>query len=406
MSTGAVRPLRHLAPLDGLRGLAILAVVFHNTVDALIRGPDHLARVLALLAGPGWIGVQLFFALSGFLIAGELLDHRQARNYLRAFYARRALRILPLYYATLVLVVAVTALLSLHAVGSYLRADGWQLGLFVNNFARPPPVGFGHFWSLAVEVQFYALVPWLVGRMRAPRLAVTCLWIAVGVLAVRTMFAWSGTGAWTIYSGTIFRLDALALGVAGACFVRIEPVAALLPKYSGSAFLLAAAILLFGALTTHTYDYSRLAGETFGYTLAAVASGLVVLFAAAPPAAGQAQKPWIRPLSFLPLRLVGRYSYGIYLFHNLLNHFVGVPVVRHLFPTSVPGKAMAAYSAAMFIVSFILAALSFEFFERRFLRVKPRFQTRPAAAEAALQTAPPAPVSPGALAPTEPLAAD
>src|SRR5579864_3482507 len=152
MSTVTVRPLTRVAPLDGLRGIAILAVVLHNTVAAVVpAAPDHLARFLGRVAGPGWTGVELFFALSGCLIAGELLDHQGARNYLRAFYARRALRILPLYYSTLVLVAVMSALLAMPAVAHYLRDDGWQLGLFVNNYARPPPGGFAHFWSLAVE---------------------------------------------------------------------------------------------------------------------------------------------------------------------------------------------------------------------------------------------------------------
>jgi peptidoglycan/LPS O-acetylase OafA/YrhL len=388
MSTATERPLTRVAPLDGLRGIAILAVVLHNTVAAVVPpAPDHLARFLERVAGPGWIGVQLFFALSGCLIAGELLDHQGARNYLRAFYARRALRILPLYYSTLVLLLAITAFHAMPAVAHYLRDDGWQLWLLVNNYAGPPPVGFGHFWSLAVEAQFYAFVPLLVARARAPQLAVICICIALGALATRTAFALAGASGWTIYTDTVFRLDALALGAAGACLIRIEGTRAILRKHSAAAFLLAGGILLLGAHPTHSYDYSRLACQTCGYALAAIACALVVASAGASPGGREAREPWVRWLSSSPLRLVGRYSFGIYIFHNLLNHFVGVPLVRRLFQAPLSGEMMAAYSAVVFTVSFILAALSFEFLERRFLRLKPRYETSPARTAAGLRPA-------------------
>src|SRR5579864_5264905 len=384
MSTVTVRPLTRVAPLDGLRGIAILAVVLHNTVAAVVPAtPDHLARFLGRVAAPGWIGVQLFFALSGCLIAGELLDHQGARNYLRAFYARRALRILPLYYSTLALVAVMSALLAMPSVVPVSRDEGWQLGLFVNNYARPPPGGFAHFWSLAVEVQFYALAPWVVWRIRAPRLALACVCVAVGVLVVRTICAEAGAGVWTLYTGTIFRLDALALGAAGACCVRIESVANLLRRHSATGALLASVILLFGASTTHAYNYSSFACETFGYTLAALACALVVACAGAARMNGEPQRRWLRWLSVSPLRLIGRYSFGIYLFHGLLNHLAGVPLARHLFRTPLSGEMILGYCAAVFIASFILAALSFELFESRFLKLKPRFEAHPAATDPA-----------------------
>jgi peptidoglycan/LPS O-acetylase OafA/YrhL len=101
-----------LPALDGIRGLAIIWVVLHNTTDLLppaLHGPSH---VLAFLVHPGWFGVQLFFALSGFLITGGLLE-QCATNYFRAFYARRALRILPLYYTVLILLLIVAPALHL-----------------------------------------------------------------------------------------------------------------------------------------------------------------------------------------------------------------------------------------------------------------------------------------------------
>jgi peptidoglycan/LPS O-acetylase OafA/YrhL len=375
MSSGPLRPAGYVAALDGLRGIAILAVVFHNTVEAVAGSGDRLSHYLLALAGPGWIGVQLFFVLSGFLIAGELLDNRTARNYLQAFYARRALRILPLYYSTLVLVLVAAWLIGAAPVVHDLTGDAWRLWLFLNNYGREAPSGFEHFWSLAVEAQFYALAPWVVSRTRAPRLLAVCICTAVAVVLFRTLCALMGSAAWTLYSGTVFRLDALALGAAGACLVRIESTAAILPRHGTAAVAVASLMLLCGAYLTHSYDFSTLACESYGYPLLAIAGALVVGAVGAPPAAGeQRQLRWGQWLSVLPLRVIGRYSFGIYVFHGLLNKLVGVPLVRHLLPAPIAGGAVAAYAATVFVVSLVLAALSYEFFESAFLRLKPRFR--------------------------------
>jgi len=372
-SSDPLRAGAYVAALDGLRGLAILAVVFHNTVETVARSPDRLTHYLLTLAGPGWIGVQLFFVLSGFLIAGELLDNRTARNYLQAFYARRALRILPLYYSTLVLVLAAALLVGAAPVVHDLTGD-WRLWTFINNDTRAAPFGFEHFWSLAVEVQFYALAPWIVRRTRAPQLLVACICAVAAVMLFRTLCALLGSDAWTLYSGTVFRLDALALGAAGACLARIESTTAFLPRHCTASIAVASLLLMCGAYLTHSYDFSTLACQTYGYTLLAIACALVVGAVGAAPAGARRQLRWAQWLSVPPLRAIGRYSFGIYVFHGLLNKLIGVPVLRHLLPAPIPGGAVIAYAATVFVVSLMLAALSYEFFESAFLRLKPRFR--------------------------------
>ena len=100
-------PSGRLPELDGIRGIAIIWVVLYNTTDLLPPTLHGAWQMLAFLVHPGWIGVQLFFALSGFLITQSLLDTQRATNYFRAFYARRALRTLPLYYTVLSLLLIV-----------------------------------------------------------------------------------------------------------------------------------------------------------------------------------------------------------------------------------------------------------------------------------------------------------
>ena len=163
--------------LDGVRGVAIIWVVLHNAMDRpwIVSGP--LFHGVALFAHLGWIGVQLFFALSGLLITASLLDSQGSPHYFRNFYVKRALRILPLYYGVLLVVLVV-----LPRLGALAQIDQtvrqWPLWLFVNNWTPSVPLGFAHFWSLAVEEQFYLIWPFLVWRLAPRHLVIACVWVA------------------------------------------------------------------------------------------------------------------------------------------------------------------------------------------------------------------------------------
>src|SRR5271168_1894347 len=148
--------------LDAVRGIAILLVMLVNTSE---KYPElHLQHFIA----NGWMGVDLFFVLSGFLITGILLDTRSSEHYFKTFYARRVLRILPLYYSVLVFMFVVVPLLrpaDAHSI--FERASPWwAFPLFLQNFlvARSTnatgPLGVA--WSLAIEEQFYLLWPLVV----------------------------------------------------------------------------------------------------------------------------------------------------------------------------------------------------------------------------------------------------
>jgi peptidoglycan/LPS O-acetylase OafA/YrhL len=179
----------HYKPLDGLRGVAILLVfVFHVNGIA-----DHLRAswfgvVLLLGASWGWMGVDLFFVLSGFLITGILIRSLNGPRYFRNFYIRRALRIFPLFYGVLLLLVVLTPFLHLE----------WRLGhisylFYCQNIAMefspdlrvlPPAIHLEHFWSLAVEEQYYMIWPMIVWLVRKEsRIMKLCFaMIACGIL--------------------------------------------------------------------------------------------------------------------------------------------------------------------------------------------------------------------------------
>ena len=171
---------RQIPALDGLRGIAIAAVmVFHFTLygpysNALMRGLPAIGPALHL-AMAGWGGVDLFFVLSGYLITAILLRTKAAPGYFRRFYARRVLRIFPLYY----LFLAVGIALSSRLPPAWSAEGSWQLWLwtYLTNFKigsagwSSVPRAYEHFWSLAVEEQFYLLWPLLVFKLDERRLA-------------------------------------------------------------------------------------------------------------------------------------------------------------------------------------------------------------------------------------------
>ena len=199
--------------LDGIRGLAILMVLAHNTLRVAPEG-GVLSEVVASVSGIGWTGVTLFFVLSGFLITRGLMEEQGSPTYFRAFYLRRALRIFPLYYLFLVFFLLVLPALDAapQNIVDDLPRQIWYW-LYLSNwtqFADLGGTGLPHLWSLAVEEQFYLLWPLLVWR-RSPR---QVLWLCMGVIAVafvaRVGLVLGGVEPMQIYTFTITRVDSLA----------------------------------------------------------------------------------------------------------------------------------------------------------------------------------------------------
>src|SRR5215469_7550470 len=177
----------HVPALDGIRGLAVLFVIaFHSRAPFL--NTSEIPFSLFQFLGLGWSGVDLFFVLSGFLITGILLDTRRAPGYFRVFYARRALRIFPLYFAYLLLILVV--LQGIFVV--FVRTNPWQhvnpllyLTYSMNWVSGLDDQWLGHLWSLAVEEQFYLIWPaavWFCSRRSLPWV---CIAMATAALAFR-----------------------------------------------------------------------------------------------------------------------------------------------------------------------------------------------------------------------------
>lgn len=371
--------------LDGLRGVAILLVICVHYLGAEARAPLH-PPLLFRLARAGWMGVDLFFVLSGFLITGILLDTRDDPHHFRNFYARRTLRIFPLYYLTLFLVFVVGAHvpgldspafrhMANHQVWLWLYASNIKAAISHSSWMFGPLGGgwivLSHMWSLAVEEQFYLVWPavlYLTPHRWRPAMAGA---VFAGALLLRLCFLAKGNGL-AAYMLMPCRMDALAAGALAAILLRRDGGFERLLRWARPAVWGAGAVLA-GYWLWHGdlwYHDPRVQGP--GYSLVAVLGfGLVVLAAGLP-----ATHPFVRVLSLGWLRSIGRVSYAMYIFHFALLKLV----FRPLTPVQLwepwlgsPWRVIALRFVLVLLISWALALLSWRLWEQPFLRLKRYF---------------------------------
>ena len=345
-------PPRHISQLDGLRCLAVMLVLLaHSTVAfayvPLFRWTDAY----------GSLGVQLFFVLSGFLITRILLDTKDSTNFFRNFYMRRALRIYPLYYALLLLVMFSGAV---HQHG----VTWWPYALFVSNevyrHVATQPAPLGPVWSLAVEEQFYLVWPLLVAAVPRKWLPRVCLLIIASAVCLRL------TG-WMQLHTTLIQLDALVAGGLIACgFEQLAPYR----RYARLvACLLPLGVTLKNGLWNDLSQTLQVAG--------AVALLIVLLDDRA------LLSKWLRAR---PFRFVGKISYGVYLLHSLIFAWF---LRSSLYRYAVQKQSLAValfYLLAETALAIGVATLSFYLFETPFLRLKRFFESSPVPRRAADQS--------------------
>jgi peptidoglycan/LPS O-acetylase OafA/YrhL len=372
----AVAAADHFASLDGLRGIAILAVIgFHAELLADATG---FGRIVELALDSGWIGVQLFFVLSGFLITRILLRTQSSPQYYTSFFARRMLRIFPLYYAALFVLFVVWPVLGSQPQALRDEQPVW-LWLYLSNWSEPLHLGghsVSHFWSLAVEEQFYLVWPFLIHRRTPMQVLRLCAGLTLASIAVRAGMAWASADRLAIYMFTFCRMDALALGAAAAAALQLPALRARLAA-SGRHLLIGAAVLsLLWLWLTHGPARKLLLDLTLGLTALALSFALLVLAAAC----GEATSPalWLRALSARWLRLVGKYSYAMYVIHKPLHDYAFKPLLTSMGMRHVNNVPLALlYAVALMVVAFGLAWISFHVIENPFLRLKARFAAQP-----------------------------
>lgn len=329
---------RQLA-LDGLRGLAILLVLL---VHLFRFEPTNVVWVwLTNLSRSGWLGVDLFFCLSGFLITRLLIAHEQSPHRYRDFYARRALRILPAYFAYLLVVLLLTK--------REISGD-WLLSflLFFQNFAiienqgLTPWRDLNHLWSIAVEEQFYLfwpLVIYLVPARWRMMLCVGCIGAAWLTKLLLLQQAWP----YGFYFSPIARMDALTAGAMGAVISSRSQDFTAFWRGLGPSTLALLAVFLGLFIAYRGIGLYRPHLAAFATSLGAVTFSALVLAASQP----QRYPLLYKGLSIRPLLFLGRYSYGLYLVHNAWAEAAQEPLRTWLLPQLPSANVAVLISGAI-----------------------------------------------------------
>ena len=364
---------KRIPALDGLRGVAILAVFFRHYAGGLEKTATTPAlHILGMLFNFGWTGVDLFFVLSGFLITGILYDTEKKPGYYKNFYARRVLRIFPPYYLLAIVYLSLTPLLSAHwkwGQLSFLVYLGYPLALVWPALGEvSPAVHITHLWSLCAEEQFYMIWPWLIAKLRTAQVIFrACLALFIATLLLRVAICITG---WVNINWTHdflgCRMDALAVGAAIAIAVR-SPLKGRLIKWAPAVFFPAAASVIVICALRRTVDHSDPAIATIGFTLIALAYGGLLTLALR-------QNSWLdRLLSTTVLRLFGKYSYAMYLFDFPLTVFLSPK--RESFIAATHSYALGSGIFLLFclLLNLVLAAASFHLVESPIMRLKKRF---------------------------------
>ena len=374
-NTPETRPTNnaYFPALDGIRGVAFLMVF-----------ATHY-----LLLSWGFTGVDLFFVLSGFLITGILYDTRDAPNRAWNFYIRRTLRIFPLYYGLMILLVL------LYPVFRWDWRWTWVLWpLYLGNFGRfvhPAHVGdalqmmadfqphsltfpkvqlyLGHFWSLCVEEQFYLIWPWVVFWVKDRKKLIWICALSIPVCTAARIFAYHHVPAFMnereiTQRLTPFRLDTLLIGGLLALVRRGPKPKMLLPW--ARFFLVALPIAFLWWHVTHKSVWGSY--WNFWYpewkTTWAI-TGFEIFYASLILLALEYGSLTFRIFNVEPLKWIGRISYGAYVFHDILHNEIS-PIgyrISH-------AHARWATAGLALTLTFVVAWASFRWFESPFIRMK------------------------------------
>ena len=374
-------PLRHsgrghLKALDGIRGLAILMVASSHAFLSNVLSGNLVQRLAGEALLHGNVGVDLFFVLSGFLITGILVDTINDSGYFRKFYARRILRIFPIYYAVLFTFLLLTPVLHLNWGGMAI-----PLLLFAQNL-RPDsihnfhlgPVELAHFWSLAVEEQFYLVWPAAILFLRTPSriLRAAAIVSALALISRVTILLLKNPADsfYFIHVGTFFRADSLLCGAALAVLYRSRHWLATV-RWAPPVFLVTIVIIHIGFWLeprTHNHLLINLWDFGFRYTFLILNFGALIVWALKEGSLVH----WIFQMRWL--RFFGKYSYGLYVYHLLILPAV-ISRLRPWFAAEFHSKFLGVLlSALVGLAACTLAAfLSYQLFEKHFLRLKKYF---------------------------------
>jgi peptidoglycan/LPS O-acetylase OafA/YrhL len=357
--------------LDGLRGIAVLLVVlYHFTVPF---GPysNRVANACYNTFRIGWAGVDLFFVLSGFLIGGILLDARESKTYFKTFYLRRIFRIFPVYYLWIGIFFVLLATLGPRAAQQIgILRGGWTtVPVFVfylqNTWKLNPAMRspwLAHLWSLAVEEQFYLIIPLLIRFL--PRRRLIHLLVATLVLAPLArvvLVLYFPHHQMAQYRLTVCRADALAAGVLVAILWRSKTGVSWILEHRKSACAVFG-LLFFGVIglaAFHPGQFGLL--SVTGYSCIDLFFASLLLWTLL-----ASNRAWTACCRWSFLTDLGRVSYCIYVIHLAVNQLCHTAIARSSRGISTwPGLVATLVAGA---ATWIVAKLSGRYFESPLLR--------------------------------------
>jgi|SaaInlStandDraft_1057018.scaffolds.fasta_scaffold31774_2 peptidoglycan/LPS O-acetylase OafA/YrhL len=358
------RRVSHIPALDGVRGLAIvLVVLFHSGL--IINGSSSTEKLWLQSVSFGWAGVDLFFVLSGYLISSILINARESKYYFRNFFARRAVRIFPLYFASLAILY------------TYRFADPdfqWWYWLFAQNWipilnGTAQPIAMQPYWSLAVEEQFYLIWPFVIYLLKPNQVSRFCYMTIAAVFAARCYAKVNGVDPWAITITTPFRMDALAMGALVATVYQQSDIKAL--RKTGWRFAAIGTLTVLGiSFYEGGYRMDGFLAQTLGYTMfAAACAGLIAVIVS-----HEGSSPGVlRFFESKVLQHLGNRSYAIYVMHMPLLVMMTVIYQQRLANKDQSGSLDIQCFMIVIVVCLILAELSWHLFEKQFLKLKKHF---------------------------------
>ena len=360
--------MTRIKEIDGIRGIAILLVVsFHYINNQLVDSSFYIGQLMAKITGFGWVGVDLFFVLSGFLIGTVLLNTLKSKNYFKTFYLRRIFRIIPNYFL-LILIFILVKTSDLFDDNYFLTGNDvvplWSYFLMVHNFFMSSLNNLGNdsmsiTWSIGIEEQFYLVIPLLLWRLNPkyiPYLMV--LFIVLSILS-RNVF-----GHWIDKYVLIYcRLDSLSMGVIIAWLNRYYVIKDVVCKIRNILF-----IVLFITMIASAYFYVSYGDlGIYKHTLFSLVFSILILFAL-----GLNSNLYGTFLRCDLLCWIGRLSYSLYLFHFIILGFVHHYSGKHGCIIRNVNDILLTFMAL--VISFCFSIILYRFYEEPFVRMGKRFK--------------------------------
>ncbi len=364
--------------LDGIRGMAIIAVLFYHFADQFKSAfSNSIDKTVVSVLLTGWVGVDLFFVLSGFLITGILLESRGKKGFFTDFYGRRSFRIFPLYYCFLILVCFVGPAFStvLAEQSAVIRGDvGWHL-LYLSNVLVAMKGGFsnvdaGYLWSLSVEEQFYLVWPLAVFFLRIRSLVIFSLLLFFSSLVFRLVAISNGWTADSVYVLTFTHFEPITVGSLLAILYRSKNWQKRLRIFLFGIGIVSLVIVLRIWIMRGGFVFYDVIVAKWGVSLCALIFGAFVWKGI--ETAESARSVTYRVMTNSILRSFGKYSYCIYLIHVpvglVIEKLLLTPQKHLVFDSIIP--AFVCFTCMAFASCWTIGFFSWKLLERPILKLK------------------------------------